>query len=169
MIELGKFTIVSGQIIVGDPCYNEPEICVPAINGDWLAYIEKNERIEKLIVQHVLFDSIEVVNIDENAIGVDSGQAGVFDMSYYNDDTLVHNVSWLSEESPLVADQPWYSLVCDRTLAKPHAGIIPFGVVSSSGWGDGDYPVTLYKVDDKVIKVEIVFVMICLKTRCHGG
>ena len=33
----------------------------------------------------------------------------------------------------------WYSHCCDLTLGKQQAGVIPYGVVFSSGYGDGCY------------------------------
>lgn len=33
----------------------------------------------------------------------------------------------------------WYSHCCDLTLGKQQAGVILYGVVSSSGYGDGYY------------------------------
>ena len=90
----------------------------------------------------------------DNFVGVDSGQAGVFDAKYFEDDKLARQYQ---VEDPICPDQPWYSLCCDRTLGETGAGIIPYGVVSSSGLGDGSYSYYTNTVDGKTVGVQIVF------------
>lgn len=48
-------------------------------------------------------------------------------------------------------------MCCDKTLSKTGAGIIPFGVVSSSGMGDGTYTCRVGKRDAEICLIEIDF------------
>jgi hypothetical protein len=102
---------------------------------------------------------------------VDSGQIMITDPGYVS--------GWGTESfGEIVADGHYsYAGACEVTLGKAHAGQLNFpaghagmGVVSSSGYGDGYYPVyaTYYNeyadeactklVDTRVAKLEIVFI-----------
>ena len=48
-------------------------------------------------------------------------------------------------------------MCCDRTLNEIGAGVIPFGVVSSSGLGDGQYTCEVAKQDDVVVGIQVNF------------
>jgi hypothetical protein len=47
-------------------------------------------------------------------------------------------------------------MCCDKTLSKM-AGVIPFGVVSSSGMGDGTYICEVAKENDEVVAIQVTF------------
>lgn len=54
----------------------------------------------------------------------------------------------------------WYEMCCDKTLSNENAGVIPGGVVSSSGYGDGGYDAFIAKNSNgQVIGVKIVFLL----------
>lgn len=98
-------------------------------------------------------------------VGVDSGQAGFFDermyqqpLSILDEQDLVKKMGELTdagrlEEASVIRDQlqsrlselsneygdQWYTVCCHLTMSKQSAGVIPYGVVSSSGIGDGGY------------------------------
>jgi hypothetical protein len=92
----------------------------------------------------------EELDID---VVVDSGQAGIFDLEHYFDDSVIE------EEPKFDCDHnKWYRACCEQTLTKMSAGIISFGVVSSSGYGDGSYIVNIIKNNDgKIIAIKIDF------------
>jgi len=130
---IGTFECDSGVLRVTDPCYSKETWCAGTVancrKGTWIAEIERQNcgswgnRIARLTVTHELGGT----GPDEDAgfeVGVDSGQAGVFDDRHYPDDT---------------DDSPFYDECCRLTLAKAGAGALSFGVVSSSGFGDGSY------------------------------
>lgn len=80
-----------------------------------------------------LSDSFELTGID---VGVDSGQAGFFDLEKY--------ALAVSDKGERRADrgqtfEEFYDSVCDLTLDRKSFGVVPFGCVSSSGYGDGGY------------------------------
>ena len=147
---IGKFEIASGMIRVSDPCYDKDAWCadtVPAKNGIWQASIvmfdegEWGNRVGYLIAYHKDFPvdqySHDWQRVDFE-IGVDSGQAGIFDDGFFKDDESVKGLKRLYNKS-ICEEIPWYSICCDRTLHKGLAGVIPYGAISSSGYGDGRY------------------------------
>jgi len=86
-------------------------------------------------------------------VGVDSGQAGFFDDAFYQNDTVF-------EELPapgFAIGDLWYRHVCDITLSKMSAGVLPYGVVSSSGFGDGGY--TCYTHADENGVIDFAFIV----------
>ena len=150
--EVGTFEVASGIIVVSDPCYDMDTWCRGNIdnvkNGKWTATIEtSNEgawgnRVAALIIKHADHKSAdadrqEKLNAD---IGVDSGQCGFYDLPIFREKNNVPAdaklASYIDEE-----DGKWYSMCCAATYGDHgrDAGIIPGGVVSSSGFGDGSY------------------------------
>ena len=51
----------------------------------------------------------------------------------------------------------WYRHVCDITLSKMSAGVLPYGAVSSSGFGDGGY--TCYTHADENGVIDFAFIV----------
>jgi hypothetical protein len=164
---IGEFDVQSGKLRISDPCYDADTWCageVEAVNGRWVASVARSdeggwgERIARLMATHVdcpvpAGNGWRLLSID---VGVDSGQAGVFDAAHYRDDSLAqqHPVA-----EPLVPEEPWYSLCCDRTLGSQGAGVIPFGAVASSGYGDGSYQAFgLHDAEERLMGVMIVFI-----------
>lgn len=79
-------------------------------------------------------------------VGVDSGQAGFFDLEMFQ--------TVCKEEA--VKDK-FYDEICDLTLADAQWGVHPTGVVSSSGYGDGSYDCLVRRVDGQVVEAMLVF------------
>ncbi|WP_106768784.1 DUF4241 domain-containing protein [Paenibacillus faecalis] len=166
-IQLGKFEVESGRLVVADPCYELNTSIIMGVletvlNGTWLGEVEKvevrdwGEANAKLTACHhsvaereTYLEWIKCPFI----VGVDSGQAGIFDIQKYRiPDTDA------SQESPN-SDPQWYDTCCDITESGEEAGVLDGGVVSRSGMGDGTYGV--YKAvnaQDQVIGVKIVFI-----------
>jgi len=155
-------------------------------NGTWNAFVKKQsegmwgERCAELFVWHSDYQKDEVFgkitrkqkgrnDYDEitggmgqkdisATIGVDSGQAGVFDAQFFKDDKSVTGVKRM-HSNIICEDELWYSMCCDRTLSDKSWGVIPYGAVSSSGFGDGSY--TAYKCfnnNKEVVGIRIVFI-----------
>lgn len=170
-LDLGSFEIVSGEILISDPCYKPGTWCqgklVNVHNGPWWGAVLVSDegtwgnRIAQL---EAVWSGCTLRSLSHGwrresfEVGVDSGQAGIFDAAHYRDDRIVEGVARISKGSVCV-DEPWYSTCCDRTLSEKSAGVIPFGVVSSSGFGDGGY--TCFSNRDaggKVVGIRIVFI-----------
>jgi hypothetical protein len=152
-LQLGNFMVESGEILVCDPCYDDAEhmhITLPAHNGKWWTSIERYEdRISRL---YAVLDKTQLILTprDVGVAGVDSGQMGIYDKPYFNNQDKV--------EGGIANFKDWYLMCCDRTLGDVGAGLIPHGVVSSSGWGDGAYQVRADYCGRKIIYVEIIFI-----------
>lgn len=170
MYPLGEFEIKSGEVIISDPCYAIGTWCQGLVrnvkNGTWVADVaclEESGRNAFLVVHHK--DYImpmgtvwEQLDFD---IGVDSGQAGFYDYAGYKKDDSVPN----SIKNSLGFDlnepgEKFYAYNCDLTLKTEHdAGVLPTGVVASSGYGDGSYTISVVKDEDgKVVAMEIIFI-----------
>lgn len=96
---IGTFEIESGKIIVSDPCYEDKggnhwqALLENVLKGKWHALIEEDGgsfRVAQLIAIHSDYE-LDDMNWQEypNRIGVDSGQAGIYDLKYYADDSCV--------------------------------------------------------------------------------
>jgi len=165
------FEIVSGKMIVTDPCY-EPEgsyvLFLDVKKGMWTARTSEEEgRISEIECQ-CIGQYGGVWDLRSEDIGVDSGQAGFFDLQFYNKDEHIIGLekSYIYDGSPLVdvngtwhSDTHWYNFCCDRTLGPDGWGVVPYGAVGSSGWGDGCYKCyTKANSDKEIIAVKIVFI-----------
>ena len=52
----------------------------------------------------------------------------------------------------------WYEICCDKSLSNVGAGVIDYGVVSSSGYGDGGYSTyAVYNQDGRVVGIKLRF------------
>jgi hypothetical protein len=134
------FNITSGQMIVTDPCYNKETWCQAKLDnvkiGPWKATVEYSnegdwgDRVAQIWAWH---DSLGIDNPGRDMppcseyipadIGVDSGQAGFFDLQKYPDDP--HQ------------DDAFYQAVCKLTLsgvpysALEEAGVYPMADVAN--------------------------------------
>ena len=165
---VGSFVNESGRFAISDPCY-EPDVwCRGELEnikaGTWNAEVGMTDagsgwgvRVAMLIATHESCDEDAGIDLTERRaefeVGVDSGQAGIFDAKYYRDDS-VFGVSEGDETGEV-----WYDHCCSATLSEARVGIIPFGVVSSSGYGDGGYECVYYTdADNHVVKVVVQFI-----------
>jgi hypothetical protein len=145
--------VPSKAALAVDPGYeDEPDLGVRIDLGaaDWEAWVADMPQDRGRIGQLALVrpgarpegDFGEAYGGDLDVVGVDSGQAGFFDPAH----------AWKDESAvPPFADlgvdlSKWYRMCCARTLGPGlGAGLVPHGVVSSSGWGDGGYEVFVRK------------------------
>lgn len=145
-IQIGEFEVTDNVLVISDPCYEPGTWCMGQIldvkPGIWTAQIgichnkKWGDRVAYLATCHK--DCPDKTLLTEHeahfGVGVDSGQAGIFDRAHYQDQAVVSDVP-----DP-ISDDRWYNFCCHQTLKTEHnAGVIPYGVVSSSGYGDGGY------------------------------
>ena len=152
------FEIKSGVVVCSDPCYEIPTWTQGIIdnvkNGNWAHYIIENEdgRVSTLVVHHSNYDLTDITKLGVDHIGsygVDSGQFGFFDkVSYRNDDSAVGlpKVDWDHQDDE--DGYEWYKACAKQTLSDESYGLVPNGIVTSSGYGDGVYPVSGAKNSD---------------------
>ena len=173
----GSFIQESNSIMVSDPSYeyNPLEhvknsvlfklnlVISKVLKGTWNIFLIvrkdcKTRNAELACVHESVSTDLTSLNWqEEGAIGVDSGQAGVYDLKHFGGNKVGGN-----QNNSLVIEnnKEWYKLNC-KIASKPNAygGPIPNGAVSSSGFGDGMYKV--YRVtreDGRVIGIKIVFI-----------
>lgn len=172
---VGSFVIESGQVVAKDPGYNImngsifSDMIIPVENGTWNTYIkystEQIFRISELIVCNQKFED-KIKNgkwkkITE--VDVDTGQAGIFDVKYFRDDSVVDSTFKLASYVKIIdKGDKWYSMCCattyDEKIKNYLGGAIPFGAVSSSGYGDGTYNVYGISVGKNIVALQIVFI-----------
>lgn len=152
------FKIGSGKMVVTDPCYTIPTWCQGIIenvkNGVWSvdAETETNGRVKSFYCYNneAYIKNSNIVYLAYKAphlpfvVGVDSGQAGFFDLEHYRNDNSIGD-SRLSTYITIEEDgDKFYSACCYCTTKDDNNhgeqfGTIPYGAISSSGYGDGSY------------------------------
>lgn len=159
--KLGDMAISSGVVRISDPCYDKDTWCAGTIKnvktGVWKTSTvlsdegEWGVRNAVLMAHHSDHPAVSTSlswkkkRID---VGVDSGQAGIFDDAYYKG----------GEDD--YGEDGWYDDNCNISLnAKHSAGVLPdnMGVVSSSGYGDGSYDCYVMLDGKKVVAIKIDF------------
>lgn len=141
-----QFPLLVNDVRIIDPCYDiSDDIINYSVLGEFLggtydcyATISQEgdwwgDRVASLkIVRHN--DAAINFEDDLNGIAVDSGQAGFFLKGKYDDNA---------------SSKIWYDSVCKITTKDDNCGIVDnWGVVSSTGFGDGYYKVLVSKVKD---------------------
>ena len=160
------------EVYVTDPCYSVPTWCQTKLTnvlpGEWVVsmiYDEKQgtNRNAELFLIHKDHQAAKDLSYDWfGDFGVDSGQAGVFDAASYRSDSAAEaiNPPWIDFVLPgkdLEGDA-WYEKICKFTLGESGWGAYDAGAVSSSGWGDGMYPVYGAEVNGQVVALQLVFI-----------
>lgn len=163
-IKLGK------EVMVSDPCYTVGTWCQKRVDnvwpGDYRVFCLKHDtgdwgvRVSMLMAIHKDHLNGYLKWKREGDIGVDSGQAGIFDMSTYrvNPDNVNKgdgDISFFGVQN--TPEEQWYINICSHTLGESRWGTYKNGVVSSSGLGDGAYDLFLARYQTKVIGFAIDF------------
>ena len=95
-------------------------------------------------------------------VGVDSGQAGIFDFGHFQDESVIEDQELTDFGSR------WFTFCCYQTLdSEHHAGLIPYDVVASSGFGDGKYYTETGKADNPVCGVLFDFELVRMEQVMH--
>ena len=154
---LGQFEQTSNSMIISDPTFEDSgdslfgetfylENVLPGLYDSWVVKSEliyqnysrlDNTYLLAIHYQYVTqtFDWKKITKVP-----VDTGQAGIYDSEYYCAD-----------------DEKWYDMNSQIILTDLGAGVLPHGVVSHSGPGDGVYTAYAAYVNEKVIAVCINF------------
>lgn len=99
-VNIGEFNLKSGTVRISDPCYEKDTWCAGTVDsvktGKWLSSIVKyddsetdwGDRVGELHAYHESKETKEEPEWEELGIdvGVDSGQAGIFDEDFYGTD-----------------------------------------------------------------------------------
>jgi hypothetical protein len=150
---VGSFSVGKGEdLMVCDPCYEDGDKQVHKVRpGKWHAYTRISDtdgwgkRNASLVAIHESESyPCGEINFPLGEVGVDSGQMGIYTMK-----------GW-EEFSPSGDD---YDKVCATTLESPlGAGMVDYGVTSSSGYGDGGYGLFSKTKRGKIVALEVVFI-----------
>ncbi len=167
---------LSNNVRVSDPCYTDDVWCKTQLTdvypGEYNVSVETSdeggwgERISRLSVIHkgYIMECEDESNwVEHSEIGVDSGQAGIFCESSYRKDELVESITAPEMDFVLPYDDTpgdkWYETICKFTLVEPRWGSYDTGVVSSSGYGDGGYPLEVVRNDDgEIVGMRITYI-----------
>ena len=190
---LGTTQLTSGAVIVSDPCYELGTWCQGRLDsvakGTWHAAIVKNDdsatndsweqnRVRELILLHEdhrhLFTDVESGEETYYAdwthapfhVGVDSGQAGIFDAAIYRDDAAIRAQdgdllasSWMKPR-PQYNQGEFYATMSGLSCKNNRgcAGTFSRGAVSASGYGDGGYDCFYLQVNGDIVGIAIIFI-----------
>jgi hypothetical protein len=154
---------LGNKAMVSDPCYGLNTWCqgilenvLPGIYNCTVEYSDTGDWGERVSAIEVTHTDCGIYRYErENfVVGVDSGQAGIFDYEYY----CQYHTDYNDRNH---VDDDWYGRVCDITLARESAGIIDeCGFVSSSGYGDGAYGCWVAKNrDDYIVAIRIEYII----------
>jgi hypothetical protein len=163
---------LGSEVIVSDPCYEIPTWCQAVVRdvlpGNYNTSVEKTNlrswgnRISKLRAVHVDYDPSRLAWKEFPAdIGVDSGQAGIFSKESYRNDGYSETIPFGDGEDLKIDDggsgDKWYNKMCSYTLGNKCWGSYPEGVVSSSGFGDGSYELSVAYHKKKIVGFMVDF------------
>ena len=159
--QIGKIAL-KDKVYISDPCYQIMTWCQAYLSdvlpGEYACFIKMfEERVAELLVVHKDFLGIHHNEAEEVpfcidyvfSLGVDSGQMGIFDADYYEENQPNDDFNNTSS---------WYRRVCDTTCEQDAGVLDNLGVVSSSGYGDGSYPLYISEEDDKIVAMKVVFI-----------
>lgn len=166
-----KITINLGDTVyVTDPCYDVDVWCRTTLRnvlpGEYIAWMTGEfpmygMRNSGLVVIHKDYYGKKKKWYYHGNIGVDSGQAGIFDAASYRDDSAVDSINPPNIEFCVPGKkQPgdlWYDAVTKFTLGDKRWGGYSHGIVSSSGCGDGMYDFRVLKAKNKIVGISIDF------------
>jgi hypothetical protein len=152
---LDPISIASGKARVTDPCYTRGTGGVHVIDvlpGVYHAsYMFGDEgRVAEVAIVHSDYNRSDLRWSEHlETAGVDSGQCGFADDEQYPSGDSTGEFE--DEES-------FYGRVCKGTLSEKQAAELPFAVFTSTGYGDGSYPV-YYAMDEerRVVGLALVF------------
>jgi|LakMenE18May11ns_1017448.scaffolds.fasta_scaffold9841008_3 hypothetical protein len=162
---------LGSEVRVSDPCYGDDVWCKTRLNsvlpGEYHVDVQKSDegdwgnRVSSLTVTHKDYVGKQLRYQEHGDIGVDSGQAGIFcESSYRNDDVAetIKNGNGIRIDSIEDGDK-WYEKMCRFTLSGEGFGAYESGVVTSSGFGDGSYPLAVARDEDKnIVSMVITYI-----------
>ncbi len=149
---IGTFKVESGEVTVSDPCYDLKSIAGKwqAVNGDWKAAINlrKDGTVSSLTATLVNPGKTDKWEKTNSAGGVDSGQMSIFDSKFYRAPSEADGKpqpKWMDSKRIKEVGEKFYGACCTLTCGDNSenlgGGVLAHGTVSSSGYGDGVYPV----------------------------
>jgi hypothetical protein len=164
---------LSENVMVSDPCYTPDTWCQTKLDnvlpGKYNVEVDKHDegtgwgvRVSSITVIHEDYTDNDDWE-QHSECGVDSGQCGIFCMTGYRNDELSKSITTPTLDNPFVlpyndkGGDMWYEKMCHFTLCEPQWGLYDTGVVSSSGIGDGMYPLDVMMDGDKIVGMRLEY------------
>ena len=163
---------LSENVMVSDPCYSPDTWCQTKLNnvlpGKYNVDVQKSDldgwgtRVSSITVIHEDYEDTDDWE-QHSECGVDSGQCGIFCMTSYRNDEMSVGITTPPLDNPFVlpyndkGGDMWYEKMCQFTLGKEQFGLYDTGVVSSSGIGDGLYPMDVMMDGDKIVGIRLEY------------
>ena len=166
---------LSENVMVSDPCYSPDTWCQTKLDnvlpGLYNVEVDRHDegtgwgvRVSGITILHesITDDGISLEWEDHSECGVDSGQCGIFCMTGYRNDEIAEGITPPTLKNPFVIPfredgDKWYEKICHFTLCEPQWGLYDTGVVSSSGIGDGLYPMEVMMDKEKIVGIRITY------------
>ena len=164
---------LSENVMVSDPCYTPDTWCQTKLDnvlpGLYNVEVERHDegtgwgvRVSSITVIHKDYEDTDDWE-QHSECGVDSGQCGIFCMTSYRNDEMSVGITTPTLDQPFVlpyndkGGDMWYEKMCHFTLHKDQWGLYDTGVVSSSGIGDGQYPLDVMMDGDKIVGMRLEY------------
>jgi len=164
---------LSENVMVSDPCYTPDTWCQTKLDnvlpGLYNVDVDRHDegtgwgtRVSSITVIHKDYEDTDDWE-QHSEVGVDSGQCGVFCMTSYRNDEIAEGITTPTLDNPFVlpyndkGGDKWYEKICHFTLCEPQWGLYDTGVVSSSGIGDGQYPLDVMMDGDKIVGMRLEY------------
>ena len=163
---------LSENVMVSDPCYTPDTWCQTKLDnvlpGLYNVEVVRHDegtgwgvRVSSITVIHKDYEDTDDWE-QHSECGVDSGQCGVFCMTSYRNDEMSVGITTPTLDNPFVIPfreegDKWYEKICHFTLCEPQWGLYDTGVVSSSGIGDGQYPLDVMMDGDKIVGMRLEY------------
>ena len=163
---------LSENVMVSDPCYSPDTWCQTKLDnvlpGLYNVDVQKSDegdwgvRVSSITVIHEDYEDTDDWE-QHSECGVDSGQCGIFCMTSYRNDEMSVGITTPPLDNPFVlpyndkGGDMWYEKMCQFTLGKEQFGLYDTGVVSSSGIGDGLYPMEVMMDKEKIVGIRITY------------
>jgi hypothetical protein len=162
---------LGSEVRVSDPCYGDDVWCktrlTSVLPGEYNVDVDVSDqgewgrRVSSMTVTHKDYVGKNLKYQEHGDIGVDSGQAGIFCESSYRNDSIEIETPEHDFVLPYNDDSgdKWYEKMCKFTLSKQSYGTYDTGVVATSGFGDGSYPLAVARDEDKnIVSMVITFI-----------
>jgi hypothetical protein len=164
---------LSENVMVSDPCYTPDTWCQTKLNnvlpGKYNVEVDRHDegtgwgtRVSSITVIHEDYNDTDDWE-QHSECGVDSGQCGVFCMTSYRNDEMSEGITTPESDFSLGqyrkddGGEKWYEKMCRFTLSENQWGLYDTGVVTSSGIGDGLYPMDVMMDGDKIVGIRLEY------------
>ena len=167
---------LSENVMVSDPCYTPDTWCQTKLTnvlpGKYNVEVDKHDegtgwgtRVSSITVVHENYVDVGHWGWEQHSeCGVDSGQCGIFCMTSYRNDEMSEGITTpdvnfnLGDYRKDDGGEKWYEKMCRFTLSENQWGMYDTGVVTSSGIGDGLYPMdVVYNDNEEIVGIRITY------------